>query len=276
MFWKRSKCGTSETEFLAIVKEMAALDDDYPELGTPSRIRQMISNGNFSIGKRPWDFIIALGYAMISLDRESGHESGQAVSLLRDRMEKALKYPAGWMIDAITPEVEARYLKASGENLPQAALLNQRVPRNLRGKTFSWIRYAQLQYVLRRFCRCPYAVDLPISAGEYWGVLSVREMRDFVASMECPPEEILQELNREAAIIELKALNEDLSRALKRAQSLKELEYKTAYGSVELRRLEEIVQTLGVKAKFAEGGQEDSSKTEAAAEAAKELMTSSI
>lgn len=250
MFRKKYDEEVGKDELLAVVKEMAALDNHYPALGVPSKVRQMISNGNFSIEKRPWDFIIALGYSMISLNREQGHESGQAISLLRGRMEKALKYPAEWMIDAITPEVEVRYLKASGENLPQAALLNQRIPRNLRGKFFSWARYAQLQYVLRRFCSSPFAVDLPTSDGEYWGMLSVREMRDLVASMEYPPEKILQELNQQAAMIELKALSGDLKRGLKRAKSLAELGYKSIPTSTEIQTLAEVVQTLGVNIKL--------------------------
>lgn len=252
MFWKKSR-EVSEEEFLAIVREMAALDDYYPELGTPSKVRQMISNGNFSIEKRPWDCLIALGYSMIKLNREQGHESGQAISLLQDRVDRALKYPAMWMINAITPEVEGRYLRESGENLPQAALSNRRVPQNLRDKTFSWIQYAQLQYVLRRFCGSSFAVDLPTSNGEHWGALTVREMRDLVASMEYPPEEILQELNQEAAMIELKALHGDLNRGLRRAKSLARLDYKSVPTSVEAEMVIEIAQELGINVKLPNG-----------------------
>lgn len=255
IFRKRYNEGDNMLELMAIVKEMAALDNDYPELGTPSKVRQMMANGNFSIEKRPWDFLIGLGYSMINLLKEQNDTNGQAISLLQDRMERALKYPMKWMYNAITPKVQRRYLKVAGENLPQAPLWNRRMPRSLKGKCkiFAWYEYAQLLYVLRSFCSCPYIIDLPTSGGEYWGVLSVREMRDLVASMECPPKEILQELDQEVATIELKELVGDLRRAQKRANTLAFLGYKSAYGSTELRALEEIIQTLGVEVKFAEG-----------------------
>lgn len=219
----------------------------------------MMANGNFSIERRPWDFLIALGYSMVNLLKEQNDTNGQAISLLQDRTERALKHPMRWMYDAITPEVQERYLKVAGENLPQAPLWNRRMPRSLKGKCkiFAWYEYTQLLYVLRRFWSCPYVIDLPTSDDEYWGMLSVREMRDFVASMERPPEEILQELNQEAAMIELKALADDLCRAQKRAEALAFLGYKSAYGSTELRVLEEITQTLGVKIKFASGELEE-------------------
>lgn len=244
-------------ELLAIVKEMAALDDYYPELGTPSKVRQMMKNGNFSIEKRPWDFLIALGYAKISLYREQNDANGQTVSLLCDRAEKALRYPMKWMLDAITPEVQKRYFAAAGGNLPRANFINRHMPRSLKGKCpiFSWFEYEQLMYVLRRF-QCSFCLSLSTSDdedNEDWGVLSVREMRDLVASMENPPEEILRELSQDAAMIELKALDGDLKRALKKAESLASLGYTSAHGSVELRALEEIVRKLGVDVKFAEG-----------------------
>lgn len=242
--------GANIEELLAIVKEMAALDESYPELGTPSRVRLLMENGNFSINKRPWDFLIALGYSKLSLSSEQNDKNHQAVSLLCNRAEKALKYPMKWMLDAITPELQNRYFKVAGECLPQAALLNRRMPRSLKGKckVFAWFEYQQLLYVLRRFCWSPFVVDLPTACDEYWGILSVREMRDLVASMEKPPTEILQELNQQAAEIELKALNDDLRHALRRAKSLASLGYVLEQESAELKTLEEISQMLGATA----------------------------
>lgn len=238
----------NKQKLMAIVEEMASLDERYPNLGTPSRVREMIANGNFSIEDRPWDFLIALGYSMISLSREQNEESNQTICSLRKRMERALRYPMKWMYGAITSDVQARYLRVAARNLPQAAILRQRIPRSLRGKCpiFSWSDYAQLLYVLRRFCSCPYVLGLPELDDKYWGLISVREMRDLIASMEKPPQKILQELNQEAVGVELEALQKDLRLAQERANSLKLLGYITPTDSVEFKMLEGTARALGI------------------------------
>lgn len=192
---------------------------------------------------------------MISLFKEQSEESSQAVYLLRNRMERALRYPMKWMYDAITVDVQARYLKVAAEHLPQAVIWRRRIPRSLKGKCqiFAWAEYAQLLYVLRRFCSCPYVVGLPTSDGQYWELLSVREMRDLVASMERPPQEVLQELNQEAAKIELEALQKDLNRAQERANNLSLLGYAPALDSAELRTVREIELTLNANTETASG-----------------------
>jgi len=246
---KRYDENSNKQELIAIVEEMASLDERYPKLSTPSKVREMITNSNFSIDHRPWDFLIALGYSMIGLSKEKDEENSRAINSLQKRVDRALRHPMKWMYDAITADVQERYLKVAARNLPEAVITKRpkrRVPQSLKGECqdFAWHEYAQLLYVLRRFCSCPYVVGLPVLDDKYWWLLSVREMRDLVASMERPPQEILQELNQEAAVIELESLQKDLYRAQGSANSLALLGYIATPDSVELKALKSITRAL--------------------------------
>lgn len=51
--WRSYDEGKNKQELMAIVEDMALLDNRYPELSTPRRVREMTNNGNFSIDDRP-------------------------------------------------------------------------------------------------------------------------------------------------------------------------------------------------------------------------------
>lgn len=249
MLLKKFDEEASKRELLSVIREISTLDSSYPELGTPSAVREMLANGNFNVEGQPWDFLVALGYSIISLCGEEVDGTGKDIDRLQRRIGKVLKYPMKWMYDAITPDVQLRYFKVAGKNLPQVVLTNRRIPRSLKGKCeiFAWYEYTQLQYVIRRIRSIPYVINLPTSDDMLWGIIPVRELRDLVASMENPPRRILEELNQTAIAVELEALHKDLGHAQTRAKNLASLKY--AAEAAELEVLEKIAGILGADAK---------------------------
>lgn len=254
MLFTRLNEETSKQGLLAIVKEMSTLDSIYPELKTPGKIRGLLTDDNFNAEERPWDFLVALAYSTISIGSEKAATDINELHYLQKRIDRILKYPMKWMYDAITPDMERRYCRASGEYFPSAPLANRRIPRSLKGKCkiFAWYEYGKLQYILRRIRCVPYIVQFDVEHDDLSPIVSVREMHDLIASMEKPPQNILAELNQKAIVVEQENLCHALKRARASADSLRLLRYVASGEAEELKTMTKIAKALGVDIYFTE------------------------
>lgn len=191
-------------ELCKIIGEMVSLDSYYPELGAPSVIGNMITMGCFDT-KHPWDFLIALGIAMRLLADDLGIASiaaERAINRLRSRTIKALRKPTDWMQSAITPEVEERFRRVAGKPLPEL-------------RTAWWQKSkheAQLRYVLKVFCCDTLLIGMPEDY-LFSSILTMHDYQNMVASMERPPQDILERVTARIIEVEAKEANRRLSMA---------------------------------------------------------------
>ncbi len=245
---------TSKQGLLAIVKEMSTLDSIYPELKTPGKIRGLLTDDNFNAEERPWDFLVALAYSTISISSEKAATDINELHYLQKRIDRILKYPMKWMYDAITPDMQRRYLAVAGESFPRAVRTRRRPPRSITEKCtfFNRDKYDQLQYLLRRIRCVPYIVQFDVEHDDLSPMVSVREMHDLIASMKKPPQNILAELNQKAIVVEQENLCHALKRAQASADSLGLLHYVASGEAEELKTMTEIAKALGVDINFTE------------------------
>lgn len=245
---------TSKRVLYEVLADIADLDTMYPNLGVPSMVRQLNAAGHFDAEQRPWDFLVLVGYVTHALYCESDEESFDAIYDIRYQVERIYQRPTLWMYNAMNSGVQERYLRTAGRSMPHAVISRWRMPRNLRGKVqiFCWADYEQLVYALRVFSR-DIILTIPPSMKQYtrsMEIATVQEMRNLVASMECPPQDVLEKLTASSAEIAVNALLEKLYFAKERAEDIARLGYTLKPDSDALNLLSAIAENVGYKANF--------------------------
>ncbi len=119
---RHSLDGSKESLVVALV-EIMNLDERYPMLITPRTVRALNSDGYFDIERRPWDFLMLLGYVkhLLYIESERIPEASSEIYWRCRQIERFYRRPKYWVREAFRTAEDfiKRFQRISGKSIPQ-------------------------------------------------------------------------------------------------------------------------------------------------------------
>lgn len=239
----------SISQLNTVIDEVCAISDD--SLKSVRLFRRLRDEGYFDI-EHGYDYLMALGLGIRAIYNDDAvfakdRKIWRSLDKAKQRIGQIVSTPDLWMQESINDAVDQRYFSVTQKHLP--ALNYERIPRRLSrrlGKqgasVLSKLDYCRLQYILDMVVKC--GITLKFSDQEINCFLTMTEFRDFIAAMERPPQDILDELTTKSIEYTVERMNTSLKSLRRYFPELKRLGYKVDSGATAAEPLRQTANTL--------------------------------
>lgn len=242
----------SISQLNTVIDEVCAISDE--SLKSVRLFRRLRDEGYFDI-EHGYDYLIALGLGVRAIYNDDDvfakdRKTWRSLDKAKRRIGQIVSTPDLWMQESINDAVDQRYFSVTQKHLP--ALNYERIPRRLSRRFCKQsdssplilfkLDYCRLQYILDMVVKC--GITLKFSDQDLSCFLTMTEFRDFIAAMERPPQDILDELTAKSIEYTVERMNTSLKSLGRYFPELKRLGYKADSGATAAEPLRQTANTL--------------------------------
>lgn len=191
----RKPFGANREDLARKFDKILRLDETYPELVAPRIARELRDEGNFNLERQTWDCLMLMGYIkhLLFLEGKIVTRAERAIYDICRQIEVIYRRPEKWVCEAFDAARGSdtvrgfvqRYAEVNDE--PMRQLLN--VPKKYEGRN-------EMMYALQTFT---FDTNPNIAGFDVSETVVLREMRNYIAAMECPPKDLLRYMDEDLA-----------------------------------------------------------------------------